>query len=94
MINPIAAEGFKVSLFGTVGNVGMDVIEGQYESAFWRSAKFGASFGMGRAIEAGVPYSTLQYLMNAFKSFSETYVTPVIEDSWNKFNVRNNQLKL
>lgn len=91
---PIAQEGFKISLFGTLGNVGMDVIEGNYDSAFYRSAKFGVTFGMGRAIESGVPYNTMKYLLDAFKSFSEAYVVPVLEDSWTKFNSPKNQLKL
>ena len=31
------------------------------------------------------------YLINAVKSFSETYVMPVLEDSWNKFNTPQNK---
>ena len=37
---------------------------------------------------------TSGYLINAVKSFSETYVMPVLEDSWNKFNPPSNKLKL
>jgi RHS repeat-associated protein len=89
----IAAEGFKISTFGTAGNVIMDIIEGQYDSAFYRTAKFGVTFGMGKAIEKGVSFAGAQQFWNGYKSFMETYVAPVLEDSWNKFTPRQNKLK-
>ena len=87
----IAAEGFKISAFGTAGNVIMDGIDGEWSSAFYRSAKFGVTFGMGKAIEFGVTYKSAQYFINGYKSFIETYIAPVIEDSWNKFTPRPNK---
>lgn len=34
---------------------------------------------------------TADYLINSAKSFSETYVMPVLEDSWNKSNTPQNK---
>ena len=85
----ISTEGAFISGFGTAGNVIMDVIEGEWDSAIWRGIQFGAGFGMGRALNH-LPQTT-GYLINAVKSFSETYVMPVLEDSWNKFNTPQNK---
>lgn len=82
----LAADGAKLSLFGTAGNVLMDGIEGKWDSAFNRSAEFGLYFGMGRTIKSGVPQKKLQNAFTAFQSYFSTYVMPVLEDSWNKFN--------
>ncbi len=82
----LAADGAKLSLIGTAGNVIMDGIEGEWGSAFNRTAEFGLYFGMGRAIKSGVPQKTLQNSLNAFQAYFSTYVMPIFEDSWNKFN--------
>jgi hypothetical protein len=85
----ISAEGAFISGFGTGGNMAMDAIEGKWDSFSWRGIQFGAGLGMGRAFNH-LP-QTAGYLINAFKSFSETYVMPVLEDSWNKFNTHQNK---
>jgi RHS repeat-associated protein len=82
----LAADGAKLSLFGTVGNVIMDGLDGEWGSAFTRSAEFGVSFGMGNAIKSGVPQKTIRNSFNAFQAYFETYVMPYFKDSWNKFN--------
>ena len=91
----IAAEGAKISASGTIGNMAMDAIEGKWESLAWRGVKFGAGLGMGRAIQH-IPF-TAGHIINTVKSFSETYIMPILEDSWNKFNPQStpsNKLKL
>lgn len=85
----ISAEGAFISGFGSAGNMTMDAIEGKWDSFAWRGIQFGAGLGMGRALNH-LP-QTAGYLVNAVKSFSETYVMPVLEDSYNKFNTPQNK---
>jgi hypothetical protein len=75
-----------MSLYGNIGNSAMDLMDRDYNSFAYRWIKFGISGGMGSAIESGVPYNTMKYLLNGFKSYVETYITPALEDSWTKFN--------
>lgn len=90
----LSAYGAKLSLYGTVGNSVMDIFEGKYGNAADRWTEFVVSAGMGKAIESGLPQSTLRNMLSAFKIYVESYVVPVFEESWNKFNVSSNKLKL
>ncbi|QSB26179.1 hypothetical protein [Flavobacterium sp. CLA17] len=85
----ISEEGAFISGFGTAGNMTMDAIEGKWDSFAWRGIQFGAGLGMGRALDH-LP-QTAGYLINSAKSFSETYVMPALEDSWNKSNTPQNK---
>ena len=90
----VFAEPFaQLSLYGTLGNISLDVINLDFDSAVIRGIKFGASLGMGKAFEK-LPYKNLVNMLNGFKSSTETYVVPVLEDSWNKFVAPPNKLKL
>ena len=81
-----AVYGAKMSAYGTFGNSTMDILDGHYSDAAYRWTQFAISAGMGKAIESGVPYNTLKNMLNAFKTYSETYILPVLNDSWYKFN--------
>lgn len=63
----------------------MDVYDEKWNSAIWRGFQYYASAGMGTAIK-NIPYQSLGNLINSFKTFSETYIMPILEDSWDKFN--------
>lgn len=90
---PLAARGAQMSLLGMSGNVTMDLIDLNFDSAAYRLIKFGASFGMGKAFEA-LPYKNFSYILDGYKEVLDTYIAPVLEDSWNKFNPQPNKLKL
>ncbi|WP_264535500.1 FG-GAP-like repeat-containing protein [Flavobacterium sp. N1736] len=89
-----SAYGAKMSAYGTVGNSVMDIFDGEFSTAANRWTQFVISAGMGKAIESGIPQSTLRNMLSSFKIYVETYVAPVFEESWNKFNVSSNKLKL
>ena len=84
----VATEGAKISLIGTGGNVAMDIIDGEYKSAFTRTGEFLASAGAGKAFEAKIPQKAWQNISNAFYTFTDTFILPVMKDSWNKFNTQ------
>ena len=90
---PLASIGYQVSLYGTLGNTALDFIDGDINGGVYRLAKFALSAGMGKALNA-IPFKTFVNMANGYKTLLETYVVPVIEDSWNKFNPPSNKLKL
>jgi hypothetical protein len=88
-----AIQGAKISFYGTAGNSVMDILDGHFDDAANRWSMFVFSAGMGKAIESGIPYENLKNMLNAFRVYSETYVLPVLENSWNKFNPPHKKIK-
>ena len=60
------------------------LIDKKPESATYRIVKFVVFAGAGSAIEK-IPYAPAKSIINVVKGFSDTYISPAIEDSWNKF---------
>lgn len=84
---PLAGWGAQISTYGFMGNITLDLVNKDFDAAGYRALKFSASLGAGKAIEKYVPYNTAQTLLKSSKSYMETYVMPVLEDSWSKFNI-------